>query len=87
MFALVSMVPVPRGGLEVRKYTRRAGSLTGSDRSSTAFITLNTAVFAPMPSASVKIAVIANPGLWRSERIANRKIAQQLVEPHQRPFR
>ena len=42
--------------------TSLAGSAYGSGRSSTALTTLKMAVVAPMPSASVPIAVIANPG-------------------------
>ena len=37
---------------------RRAGSLTGSDRSMTAWISVKMAVVPPIPSASVRIAVI-----------------------------
>ena len=65
------MVPVPLGGLEVRRYTTRPGSATGSERSSTAFITLKTAVFAPIPSASVNIETSVKPGVFLSLRIAN----------------
>ncbi len=48
---------------------RRDGSAYGSGRSITAFTTLKIAVLAPMPSASVMRAVIANPGLLRRVRI------------------
>ena len=81
-----SMVPVPRGGLEVLKYTSRSGSLTGSDLSNTAFITLNTAVFAPIPRASVRIAVTANAGLLRSDRRPNRRSRHSLSRLTHRPF-
>ena len=42
----------------------RSGSSNGSGRSTTALTTLKMAVVAPMPSASVRIAVAAKPG-WR----------------------
>ena len=74
-------VPVPRGGFDVLKYTRRSGSATGSDRSKTAFITLKTAVFAPTPSARVRIAVAANPGLWRNDRRPKRRSRSNLSSP------
>jgi hypothetical protein len=44
--------------------TMRSGSGYGSGRSTTALTTLKMAVVAPMPSASVRIAVSANEG-WR----------------------
>jgi hypothetical protein len=47
---------------EVCRNTISCGLATGSKRSTTAFITLNTAVFAPMPSANVRIAAILNAG-------------------------
>ncbi len=80
-------MPVPCGGFDVLRYTRRSGSLTGRDRSSTAFITLKTAVFAPMPSASVRIAVAANPGLCSSDRNPNRRSRNSLSSHTHRPFR
>jgi hypothetical protein len=39
-------------------------------RDKTAFITLKTAVFAPIPRASVKTATVVNPGLLRNWRSA-----------------
>jgi hypothetical protein len=44
--------------------TMRAGSRYGSGVRTTALTTLNIAVVAPMPSATVRIAVAAKPG-WR----------------------
>ena len=47
------------------------GSRTGSMRSSKAFSALKTAVFAPMPRARVRIAVMAKPGdlpNWRTPK-------------------
>ena len=64
------MVPVPFGGLEVLRYTTRAGSATGSERSSTAFITLKTAVFAPIPSAK---SARDQSKTGRLSQLANRK--------------
>src|SRR5271155_5676776 len=64
------MVPVPAGGSEVLRSTTRPGSATGSERNSTAFITLKTAVFAPIPSASVRTQTKVKPGVFLSWRIA-----------------
>ena len=50
--------------------TSRLGSVNGSGFSSTALTRLKIAVFAPMPSASVRIATPVNPGLPRSVRSA-----------------
>lgn len=44
------------------RLTTRSGSRNGSGRSTTALTTLNTAAVAPIPSASVVIAAIANDG-------------------------
>src|SRR5215469_7150735 len=54
-------------------YTNRSECTYGSGRSSTLSITVKIAVFAPTPSASVRIASRAMPGVLRSCRIANRK--------------
>jgi CubicO group peptidase (beta-lactamase class C family) len=51
---------------------RSSDSTYGSGFSSTAYTTENTAVFAPMPSASATIALIANTGDRRSVRSAYR---------------
>src|SRR5881296_1898923 len=51
--------------------TSRPGSLNGGGRSSTALITLKTAVLAPMPSASVSTATAVKPGFFSSWRKAN----------------
>ena len=58
---------------------------TGSDSSSTAFMTLKTAVFAPIPSASVRMAAAAKPGLCASERKPKRTSRSSLSRPSQRP--
>ncbi len=50
--------------------TRRSASGYGSGRRTTALSTVNTAVLAPMPSASVRIATAANPGARASARSA-----------------
>ena len=50
--------------------TRRLGSTKGSGFSSTALTRLKIAVFAPMPSASVRIAIAVKTGLPRSVRSA-----------------
>ena len=74
--------PFRAADCDVRRYMTRSASATGSDRSSTAFITLNTAVFAPMPSARVTTAVIVNPGLSISERNACLRSRSHLSSPY-----
>src|SRR4051812_15883577 len=54
------------------------GSLTGSDRSITALMMLNIAVLAPMPRASVRTAIVANPGLLASNRMPYRASCQSV---------
>ena len=53
--------------------TSRSGSLNGGVRSTTALITLNIAVLAPMPSASVSTATALKPGFFSNWRRANFK--------------
>jgi len=50
--------------------TSRDGSRNGSGRSSTALMTVKMAVFAPMPSASVRMATAENAGRDSSTRTA-----------------
>ena len=59
-------------GHELPRRTRitDSGSGYGSGSSRTALITLNIAVFAPMPSASVSRTIAVNRGAFRSDRIA-----------------
>src|SRR5882724_7582294 len=52
--------------------TNLLASLYGRLSSKTAFTTEKIAVFAPIPSASVRIATAANPGFFRSIRSPNR---------------
>src|SRR5580698_6664278 len=73
------MVPVLRGGVEVRRETTREGSWTGSGRSSTAFITLKTAVLAPMPRASVSTQTSVKAGVFLSWRIEYRKSLRRIL--------
>ena len=54
----------------MRISTRLGGSATGSVRRRTALTTSKSAVFAPMPSASERMATSANPGLRRKLRSA-----------------
>ena len=49
----------------------RSGWSYGNGRNRTVFTTLKIAVVAPIPSASVRIAVSANAGFLRSVRPAN----------------
>ena len=60
----------PRAGKRSTIRTSRSLSGYGSGRSSTASTTLKTAVVAPMPSASVTTAAMANPGLRARPRAA-----------------
>jgi hypothetical protein len=53
--------------------TTRSASRYGSGRSNTALMTLNIAVFAPMPKASVKTTISVNPGRFARLLAANRK--------------
>src|SRR5260370_16209430 len=57
----------------------RSGSGKGSGRSSTPYTTVNIAVFAPIPSASVKTATTVNPGLFASTRIPKRRSCQMVL--------
>jgi hypothetical protein len=50
--------------------TSRSGSANGRRRSSTPFTRLNAAVFAPIPSARVRIVKVANPAFAFSVRVA-----------------
>src|SRR6185437_4582166 len=58
------------------------GVTTGSDFSSTACTSVKIAVVAPMPSASVNIAVIVNPGVRINCRNAYRISSENTVDPH-----
>src|SRR5262249_8298106 len=53
----------------------RSDSGTGSGRSSTLWTTENSAVFAPMQTASVSAAVSVNAGSFQSSRSATRRSA------------
>jgi len=59
----------PRGVI-VSTTTREFGSLTGRALRRTASTSVKIAVFAPMPSASVKMAIAEKLGLRRSTRAA-----------------
>jgi len=62
-------------GLSIRPFhtvARRSGSRKGNGCRSVAFTTLNIVVFAPMPSARVNTATVANPGLRIHMRTAYR---------------
>src|SRR5215469_8096882 len=50
----------------------------GSGRSKTAFTTLKMAVFAPMPSASVRTVTAVKPGFFPSMRAAYRRSCQMV---------
>jgi hypothetical protein len=59
-----------RAGSRSTIRTKRSLSGYGSGRSNTALTTLKTAVVAPIPSASVTTAAVANPGLRARPRAA-----------------
>src|SRR5437016_1213632 len=52
------------------------------DRSNTPLTTVNTAVFAPIPRASVSIATPVNPGFLRSMRVPKRRSCTRLSTKH-----
>src|SRR5205809_5107779 len=54
--------------------TSRTGSSNGGGRSTTALITLNIAVLAPIPSASVSTATAVKPGFLSNWRKAYRRL-------------
>ena len=58
-------------GASRRSATSRSDSGYGSGRSTTLLITLNTAVFAPIPMASVSNTVTAKPGAFANRRIVS----------------
>src|SRR4029450_1149492 len=63
----------------------RDGSLNGSRRRKRSLISLKIAVFAPIPSASVRTATRVNPGDLRSWRRANlRSFILLVTEGHHR---
>jgi hypothetical protein len=63
----------------IRRVIRRSAFGYGNGRSKTASTTLNTAVVAPMPSASVKVAVTANIGRERQRRTLCKRSAPHLT--------
>ncbi len=69
-------VRCPRGPSGVvdadRIATSRPGSRTGSGRNSIALKMPNSAMFSPIPTASVAIATAENPGFTKTERMAYR---------------
>jgi len=58
--------------LAVQRKTIRSASRYGSGRRRTLLTTLKMAMFAPMPSASVRIATVEKPGDFVSDRAAYR---------------
>ncbi|MGH7446554.1 MAG: hypothetical protein ACRELT_03280 [Longimicrobiales bacterium] len=62
----------PSVGNRLATRTSRSGDSYGSGRSTTPFSTLKIALFAPIPSARVRMAMNANPGARASERKAYR---------------
>ena len=68
-------IPVKR----IQTITNRSGSEYGSGCKSTPLTTLKIAVFAPMPSASVRIATAVKPGFFASILIPYRKSCSNVV--------
>src|SRR5580704_7088901 len=62
--------------------TSRSGSGYGSGFSNTPFTTENSAVFAPIPSASVSTAIAVNPGFFSRTRNPYRTSCQKFVMDH-----
>ncbi len=65
-------------GMYSHTTTSRSGSANGNGRSSTPFTTLNTALVAPIPIASVATAVSVNTGVFPSVRTAYRTSCSRL---------
>ena len=63
---------MPVGRSRCRTMTRSSAPAIGNGRSNTASTTAKSAVFAPMPSASVNTAAAVNPGSMRNNRNARR---------------
>ena len=68
-------MPLPFGG---PMRIKRSGCAYGNGRMSTLSTTVNIAVFAPMPNASVSTASAANPGELRNIRRPNLRSCQKL---------
>src|ERR1035438_8421745 len=68
-------------GLFCQTMTTRLGSRYGKGRRITASNTLKMAVFAPMPSARVRMAATQNPGCFASVRRINRTSIPKML-PH-----
>ena len=66
---------------------RRSGDANGSGRISTAFTTLNMAVFAPMASAIVRIGAVVKPGERLKLRTPYRTWANSMASRHKRTRR
>ena len=64
-FAGEALLPEPCGNVFMN-ITRRSGSGNGTGFSRTAFTTEKIAAFAPIPTASVRIATIVKPGAFAS---------------------
>jgi len=60
--------------------TARPGSLQGSGRRRTVLTTLKMAAFAPMPRASVRVAMAANAGFRRRARAPKRMSCRALAK-------
>src|SRR5437868_4955039 len=74
---------IPTNGRVLKIITRRSDSGKGSDRSSTLFTTLKTAVFTPMPRPRASSAATVKPGLRPNVRMAYRA-SRQLFSTHRR---
>ena len=86
-FGIVAGPPLPDLSLvNVSNATIRSGCGNGSGRSSTASTSENTAVAAPMPSASVIVAMTVKPMLLRSCRRANRMSCTRLYMSYLSPL-
>src|SRR5580704_5184955 len=62
--------------------TSRSGSGYGRGFNKTPFTTENSAVFAPIPSASVNTAIAVNPGFFNKTRNPYRTSCQKFVMDH-----
>ena len=80
---------IPSPGAVCHRPTSRSGSSNGSGLSRTPRTTLKMAVLAPMPSASVKMAISVNMGARRRRRATRRGVAVigSIYGPRRRPVR
>src|SRR5579864_548923 len=68
-----------RPGDRFQRMTRRSAFANGNGRIKRAWVTLNTAVLAPMLVARVRTAAAVKPGDWRNVRAAERRSSKMPI--------